>query len=441
MLAALLLAVLPAVAHAAPPSPVPSGIWQSRGYGHVLAIGDGAAVLYHVAGPFCYRDPDADAGQRMAGQRRTVSGRDRIAFTEGPGQTRYDFTRIARLPAACLAHRRWTPAEVARLVDATFADLYPRTPPRDRHRRRFAARLAAIPADIDTSGLYDRLAPALMALDDAHVSLATTIDGDERDIESGEAPTLVAARGDPTLGDTPAARERNWNGRYRDGIVGQLAGGGHHVANRRILWGRIGRIGYINIVAMGAFADTDDDDVAVLDAALDAALTDFRDLPGVIVDVTNNRGGYDALGLRIAGRFAARPAAAFVKQPVGVDGPGQPFRVSPAAGVRYTGPVTLLTSDITVSAAETFTLAMRALPNVRHAGGRTRGALSDQLTKPLPNGWTLTLPAETYTAPDGRRYEGTGIDPRVTVAPFAPDHARAIADIAAAMTASVEPIS
>ena len=441
MLASLLLAAGPAAAHAAAPSSVPGGIWRSQGYGHVLALGDGLPVLYHVAGPYCYRDPDAAAGREMVGQQPTVVSRDRIAFAAGPGETRYDFTRLARLPVACRADRRWTPADVARLIAATFADLYPRTAPRNGHRRRFATQLAAIPADIDESGLYDRLTPALLELDDAHVSLTATIDGDERALESGEAPALLAARRDPALGDTPAARERSWNGRYRDGITALLAGGGHHVANRRILWGRIGSIGYINVVAMGGFADAGGDDVVALDAALDAALTDFRDLPGVIVDISNNRGGYDALGLRIAGRFAARPVLAFVKQPVGVDGPGQPFRVGPATGIRYTGSVTLLTSDITVSAAETFTLAMRALPNVRHVGGRTRGALSDQLIKPLPNGWTLTLPAETYTAPDGARYEGTGIAPRVPIAPFAPDHARVVAGIAASMAGSVEPIS
>ncbi len=52
---------------------------------------------------------------------------------------------------------------------------------------------------------------------------------------------------------------------------------------------------------MGAFAgDAAPDDHTALDTALDAALADFRELPRVIVDATNNRGGYDAVSLHIA---------------------------------------------------------------------------------------------------------------------------------------------
>ena len=34
---------------------------------------------------------------------------------------------------------------------------------------------------------------------------------------------------------------------------------------------------------------------------------------------------------------------------------------------------------------------MRALPNVVQVGGTTRGAFSDMIEKPLPNGWSLNL--------------------------------------------------
>ena len=65
---------------------------------------------------------------------------------------------------------------------------------------------------------------------------------------------------------------------------------------------------------------------------------------------------------------------------------------------------------------------MRALPNVEHIGGRTRGALSDQLSKPLPNGWTLKLPAEDYRDPGGQSAEGIGVEPERSLPPFDPDH-------------------
>ena len=108
----------------------------------------------------------------------------------------------------------------------------------------------------------------------------------------------------------------------------------------------------------------------------------------------------------------------------------QPFHVEPSKRVSYLGPVYLLTSDVTVSAGETFTLYMRALPNVVHVGGTTRGAFSDMIEKPLPNGWSLALSAEIYRDPDGRSYEVRGLPPQVKREVFPEDdltggHARA----------------
>jgi carboxyl-terminal processing protease len=109
----------------------------------------------------------------------------------------------------------------------------------------------------------------------------------------------------------------------------------------------------------------------------------------------------------------------------------QPFYVEPSTGLRYLGPVYLLTSDVTLSAAEIFSLCMRALPNVVHVGGKTRGAFSDVIEKPFPNGWKLNLSAEIYRDPQGRSYEVRGLPPDVRREIFPPDdlaggHARAV---------------
>ena len=78
----------------------------------------------------------------------------------------------------------------------------------------------------------------------------------------------------------------------------------------------------------------------------------------------------------------------------------------------FLGPVYLLTSDVTLSAGEVFALYMRALPNVIQVGGNTRGAFSDMIEKPLPNGWTLSLSAEVYRDPQGQSYEAQGLPPQ-----------------------------
>ena len=46
-------------------------------------------------------------------------------------------------------------------------------------------------------------------------------------------------------------------------------------------------------------------------------------------------------------------------------------------------------------------------------GQDTAGMLSDNLLKPLPNGWELSLSNEIYTSCDGQVFEGRGIAPDV----------------------------
>jgi hypothetical protein len=113
------------------------------------------------------------------------------------------------------------------------------------------------------------------------------------------------------------------------------------------------------------------------------------------------------------------------------DVPPQPFYATPSKRARYLGPVYLLTSDVTVSAGEIFTLLMRALPNVVHVGGTTRGALSDTTEVKLPNNWSLVLPMEVYVDREGQNYEVRGIPPQEKIDLFPPQnlagaHARAV---------------
>src|SRR4051794_19413459 len=101
------------------------GVWRSRGYGYLVQIGAGGIELFHVAGDFCYADPrrEQDPDGLFAFYR--PYGKGAVAFSGTPGQTRYVFDRLARLPAACRDRTAWLPRRVAALVAATFTDLYP----------------------------------------------------------------------------------------------------------------------------------------------------------------------------------------------------------------------------------------------------------------------------------------------------------------------------
>ncbi|MEQ9440881.1 MAG: S41 family peptidase [Cyclobacteriaceae bacterium] len=51
----------------------------------------------------------------------------------------------------------------------------------------------------------------------------------------------------------------------------------------------------------------------------------------------------------------------------------------------------LLTNRYTISAGETFTLAMHSFNQVTQMGDTTTGAFSDAVGRELPNGWMFSL--------------------------------------------------
>jgi carboxyl-terminal processing protease len=120
-----------------------------------------------------------------------------------------------------------------------------------------------------------------------------------------------------------------------------------------------GNIGYLALVTMGGYVNGDTDtlhaELSALDTVMEDALTLFNkeQAKAIIVDLSMNTGGYDFVGTAIAGRFAASSAVAFTKRP-GDYREAQEFaiRVEPSAGSRFLGPVYVLTSDMTKSAAE-----------------------------------------------------------------------------------------
>jgi carboxyl-terminal processing protease len=389
------------------------GAWKSRGYGWIVQFGPDGAQLFQTAGEACYPDPRREPDPDGVLSQWRPEGQGAISLTGDPDGTRYLFDRLPNVPNACISAAGWTPDRIVAFAADTFAELYPR--PGIDWKARKAAGLAKVSPTATEFQLWTALSDLLAGLDDPHVELHGMVDGNRRDLEPGDAPTLMRVRAADPAGD-----EKTWLQAYRDGILTQvLQGKGRQAGNNRVFWGRVDDIGYLNLVTMGAFArNAAPDDPRPLDAILDEAIAAFAGAKAVIVDVSNNRGGYDTISARVAGRFADQAHLAYSKVGVGAKAPPQPVRVEPASGARFTGPVYLVTSDVTVSAGETFTLMMKALPNVKQVGATTRGAFSDQMPKPLPNGWALGLPVEVYKGPKGEDLEGRGLAPDTPLAVF-----------------------
>ena len=99
--------------------------------------------------------------------------------------------------------------------------------------------------------------------------------------------------------------------------------------------------------------------------------------------------------------------------------PLQGTQVRPSRRAHFHGPIVLLTGRHSVSAAETFTMAlMGRKPAVTRMGENTQGVFSDVLGRRLPNGWRFGLPNEIFVTESGKAFDGPGIPPDIKVPVF-----------------------
>lgn len=425
--------------------PAAEGVWQADAQGWIIEIGQDGITGWQDTPAGCYATPPAGPDMPLMGQVEYTlfapsADGSSAGFQYLPGDQTTPFDRLDALPVRCGA----TDLSSETGVFEVFASVM------ERHYAFFEARAIDWPARVAVArpliqdgmgetALRDVLGQMLDGLSDSHTKLIGTADGERFRFQDGQGETL------PRIRDT--SEESPW----LIGLIDQLQNdildpGSIFTANDRILWGTIdGRTGYILIFTMGGFveggaqpgtAEWGAQEVAAFDAVFDEALTAFEGLDRVIVDLSNNRGGYDKIARRIASRFAD---TAFTAYTMDTDRDGvadHVYEIAPADGIRFTGPVTVLTSDVTVSGGEIATLALRQLPNVTHAGTTTRGSFSTPLAKPLPNGWYLELSSEVFAAPDGAVYEETGIPPHTPLPVYPADapvagHGAALRAIAA----------
>lgn len=412
------------VMHKASALPSQSGIWRSRGYGWIWVIKDGRIDVYDAADGYCRKvDDPEDRTEDVLDPFEVSRDGNTLRLSMGDPDERYLFDRIDALPAACNAPQRTDAAAVVDAAAAIIATHYAFFAERQVDWPAAVAAARARVTDSTTDAeLFAVLSDMLSVIGDNHIGLYGKVGRKERSYSPGDGPTITAlAAQAEAQGLSEDRLLRRWEKRYWSGIGKTLLKGrGRQAGDGNIYYGFVGKgIGYIAIRSMEDFEEDDEDEVEAVDAAMERAMKALKGAKAIIIDLSQNDGGYDVLARRIAGRFAAERTFAYAKRP-GDDrnAPLQKLYVEPSKGTRFTGPVYVLTTDETVSAAEVLTLALRALPNVTHVGEPTRGVLSDELEKELPNGWLLTLSNEVYTDSDGKLWEGKGIPPEVALEVF-----------------------
>lgn len=181
-------------------------------------------------------------------------------------------------------------------------------------------------------------------------------------------------------------------------------------------------IGYICILSWPG-------DASLL-APAQAALDEFADAPGIIIDVRLNGGGNELAARQIASRFLDAPAVYSrnrYRDPASPSGFGATIDrvIEPApAERRYTGPVAVLQGPMCMSSNESFLFMMSRSPRVTRFGASSYGSSGNPKAHKLPNGVSVLLPSWQDLSPEGDPIEGVGIAPDVAIDTSVPETGR-----------------
>lgn len=425
-------------------APASDQVWRTDGYGLVYALTGGKLQIFETTSVSCLPGatlspvgaPGAD-GLLQFGEdgiaeqtlRRGGSGGGATVHVIGAAAD-IDLLPIAGVPSNCATGRKAAkssddddeeaavdPVGTFDVFWSTFAENYNSTARknvnwaalRDQYRPR-------VTPDISSRQLFDILRAMVIPLGDTHVGLK----GGGKSFEG-----LRPGTRNLDTEDTSAAVDNHLRAR---GATQTLSFAQGAITYTDLPEGR----GYLRFTSFEDYVKSDGSfqaSQAEMTRALNTIFTPARvaAMRTLVIDLRNNSGGDDPLTLDLAGRLTDRPYLAYTKAPR--DDPSDPNKygrpqqvnVVPAGGPRFTGPVQLLTSDMTVSAGETFVLAMMSRnPAPTRIGTTTQGVFSDTLDRKLPNGWTFNLGNEQYLGPDGSSFEGSGIPATLETPVFTP---------------------
>ncbi len=418
--AAGLMAPLALAAPTRPRTPLPAGIWHSRTTADLLVFDGQARRTYTRYDNALALVDESSLGDIEQETREAIVHDDGHLELEYWGTvTRFQYDHADALPETPrLGKGNWMTdpgMNVAAFFDALsghFAFANEQGIDWTKLRADCDAALRQRPATQEH--LFDTLAGVMRRLNDGHGSLSGMGNYEEsRAWKVQLHDAWKAAGGRPADGSFSNGFSSDWYDHVQRRI---LSGKGHLAARDTVAWGRLPNgLGYVSLLACESLSEDEGGHADVLAArqVFSRALKDLAGVRGLVVDLRFNYGGWDRVPLTLASHLTDSTVTAFTKQPVrrGVGLQVQPIEVTPAQGPRFTGPVAILTSDATLSAAEVGTLAFRALTNTRSFGRPTYGALSDPFYFRLPNGWKGAVSNEIYRASDGNVYEGSGVPP------------------------------
>jgi Peptidase family S41 len=427
------------------------GLWASNGYGLLLEINRADVRVWQTTSASCLLAFNArrlqdvlegaeavfvtpeEAGRLTVTIKKTASDDLRQLLALGT-VSEIGLKRLSSKPSVCAAVVDKNPIRNLEVFAQSFREFYPSF---QNKKIDWEAAVAQAKQSLekqtlekqtlekqtlgnssDEQALFKTLQALIAPLQDAH-TFVTAPSLDDLEFEG--------FRNSPTSPRTfPELIERR---EAIAGIIGKTVPGGlQEYANKKLRFGWLDRatgIGYLRVTGFEKFSSDNrfSAQLGALEAALDQIFT--LDLRKLVIDVRINPGGFDAFGLAMISHLTDTKFTAYRKfaRAFSTDKPDaitavQDVIVMPSMRSRFTGPLVVMTSSFTVSAAETFVLGLVQRPNTTRIGTNTQGAFSDMQTRVLPNGWTFGLPNETYETPNGQRFEGIGIAAEIEMPSF-----------------------
>jgi len=419
------------------------GTWVAQAYGEAMVVEKNRIFHYQYTSDYC-QQTDSENGDdadlvanywQLSTDQQTM--RQNLSLF-GINQRDPVYSKTLNLPDSCLQNLVKLKGDSDYYPDAardfdlfwqTFSEYYPAFNKRnvdwDAQREQLSLNLHS---DSSDESLFYALVEMIAPLEDSHVAVMAA--GSDEGVNFTRGVTLqnrITQEYIEVNGSVDTEQEYLQYLNYFEEQINRVnqirfsyATDSHQIkqaANDNLVWFTTpDNIGYLGIENMIFFSGDDLNELSLIDElnalqpAIQQAMSDLANTYGLIIDIRQNSGGFDGASQLIVRHFLDKQRHLYSKQARLGNGRTEPedYWLEPLE-ITYQKPVVLLTSTMTTSAAEVFTLMMRELPHVTLVGEATQGALSDVLSKSLPNGFKIDLVNEYYLSPAGDWFEGEGI--------------------------------
>ncbi|NHK30540.1 MAG: S41 family peptidase [Asgard group archaeon] len=168
-------------------------------------------------------------------------------------------------------------------------------------------------------------------------------------------------------------------------------------------------------------------DEIVDDFIKELEMLDLKQIKGMIIDLRSNIGGNSENSYKIISQLIDQsiegekwltrkylPAFRSWGKPEEWHNGSTGF-IHPSKGKKYLGPLVILTSNLTASAAEDFIVPLKYANRATIVGDVTAGTTGNPISFILPGGYNFRVCSVITTFPDGEEFVGIGIKPDIAL--------------------------